>query len=69
MFDTFWIECTHDALKWGGLREDDSRDGTPPPATAWIDFDDVGYGNVDKATPAGPHEIMFEQNMLGELVV
>lgn len=69
MYDIFWINCTHDAFKWGGLQENDSRDGTPPPPTAWIDFNDVGCGNIGGATPAGLHMIVFEQKVLDQLVV
>lgn len=69
MYDIFWINCTVDALRWGGLKEGARIDGTPPPPTAWIDFDDVGCDRIGGATPAGLHMIMFEQKGFDQIVI
>ena len=69
MYDIFWIQCTFDALNWGGLQEDESDEDVPPPPTAWIDFLEVGRERVGGATPAGFHMIMFEQKVLDQLAV
>ncbi len=69
MYGIFWINCTCDAVKWRGLLKDDSRAGARSVPTAWIDFDDVGCGRVGGATPAGLHQIMFEQAFHSQIVI